>query len=94
MTQYWNGEVRVCELENAGTLLDVHVSRPTNAEWLIEAHSNHTSEAIVISGRGSTSAEALGAVAASWGAQAAALQLRSFDWKVVGDVLRSVNLVD
>jgi hypothetical protein len=94
VTQYFSGDVRVCELESAGTSLDVHVSRPTNEEWIIEAHSNHASDAVVISGRGSTRAEALSAVAASWIAQPTALGLRHFDWKAVGDVLRSVNAID
>ena len=94
VTQYFRGDVRVCELESGGAPLDVHVSRATSVEWVIEAHSNHTSDAVVISGRGSTRADALRAVATSWTAQATALDLRTFDWKAVGDILRSVNAVD
>ena len=94
VNQYFSGDVRVCELEGGGAPLDVHVSRPTDGEWVIEAHSNHASDAVVISGRGATRAEALGVVAASWDEQATALALRKFDWKAVGDVLRAVNAVD
>jgi hypothetical protein len=94
MTQYWSGSVRVCELERAGDLLDVHVSQPTNDEWLVEAHSNHASDAVVVTGRGATRAAAFSALASAWTAQATNLGLREFDWKTIGDVLRSVSAID
>jgi hypothetical protein len=97
VTQYWRGNVRVCELENAGNILDVHISpceSQGNGEWLVEVRSGHTDAAISIAERGTTRASALIAAASSWVKDGPALGLRSWDWDAVTRALRAVQAID
>ena len=97
ITQYWKGQVRVCELESSGVTLDIHISRNQTsvaAEWLIEVRSNHTEQAVAVEGRGSTRAAALLAAANAWGEQGPELGLGTFDWPAVADALRAVHAMD
>lgn len=93
-TQYFKGDVRVCEIECAGQILDIHISQKTSGEWTAEAHSDHSDAAIVIVGSGSSRSAAMLALAAAWTEQAPMLGLHAFDWKAVADALRSVNASD
>jgi hypothetical protein len=93
-TQYWKGEVRVCEIECAGQTLDIHISQPTGGNWLAEAHSDHSAAAVVIVGSGSSRSAALLDLAAGWSEKAPALGLHAFDWKAVTEALRAVNASD
>jgi hypothetical protein len=92
--QYWRGDVRVCEIECAGQTLDIHISRPASGDWIAEAHSDHSDQAVVIVGSGSSRSAALLDLAAGWSEKAPALGLHTFDWKAVADVLRRVNASD
>ena len=94
VTQYWRGDVRVCEIECAGQTLDIHMSRPDSGDWVAEAHSDHSDKAVVIVGSGSSRSAALLDLAALWSEKAAALGLHAFDWKAVAEVLRRVNASD
>lgn len=97
ITQYWKGQVRVCELESSGVTLDVHISRSRTsavAEWLVEVRSNHTDQAVTVEGRGTTRAAALLAAASAWGEQEPELGLGTFDWPAVADALRAVHAMD
>jgi hypothetical protein len=94
VTQYWRGEVRVCEIECAGHTLDIHMSRPTSGDWVAEAHSDHSDQAVVIVGSGSSRSAALLDLATGWSEKAPALGLHDFDWKAVAEVLRRVNASD
>jgi len=93
-TQYWKGDVRVCEIECAGQILDIHISRPADGDWIAEAHSDHSEQAVVIVGSGSSRSAALLALAAGWSEKGPALGLHAFDWKAVAEVLRRVNASD
>ena len=97
--QYRSGNGKVYELENAGLMLNVHVSpfapadAPADAssEWLVEAHSSRAADAVVIAERAATRAEALREVGRRWAASADANKLPSFDWNAVESVLQSVR---
>lgn len=97
VTQYWRGNVRVCELENAGNMLDIHISHSESrggGEWLVEVRSGHTDAAVSIAERGTTRASALVAAANSWVTQGPSLGLRSWDWDAVTRALKAVQAID
>jgi hypothetical protein len=94
ITQYWRGDARVCELECDGRDLDVHMSRADESLWIAEAHSDHTVEAFVIVGTGTSRSAALLAVAAAWREKAPMVGLRRFDWEAIAQALRGVNACD
>jgi hypothetical protein len=91
-TQYWRGDTRVCELECDGRGVDVHMSG--QGPWIAEAHSDHTAEAFVIVGSGTSRSAALLAVAAAWREKAPMVGLRAFDWEAIAKALRDVNACD
>ena len=93
-TQYWKGDVRVCEIECAGQILDIHMSQPASGDWIAEAHSDHSDQAVVMVGSGSSRSAALLELAAAWSEKAPALGLHAFDWKAVTEALRRVNASD
>jgi hypothetical protein len=96
-TQYFRGEVRICELEVAGALLDVFISRNgppgSSTAWRIEARDSRAEGAVSIAETSATRAEALLAVARTWSERGPALGLRGFDWQAVGNVLKSVSAI-
>jgi hypothetical protein len=96
-TQYFRGEVRICELEVAGALLDVFISKNgppgSNTAWRIEARDSRADGAVSIAESSATRAEALLAVARAWAERGPALGLRGFDWLAVGNVLKSVSAI-
>ncbi|HEY3495461.1 MAG TPA: hypothetical protein VGK73_12280 [Polyangiaceae bacterium] len=97
VTQYWRGDVRVCELENAGNTLDVHISRcdgQDDREWIVEVRNGRTDAAVCVSERGTTRATALVAAASAWVARGPALGLRSWDWDAVARALKAVDAID
>jgi hypothetical protein len=87
----------VYEIECEGSAVDLHVSHggapddPT--DWLIEARSNHSADAVVISERGPTRADALRGVSRAWSEQALFLGLPHFDWDAVTRVLVAVRAI-
>src|ERR1051326_3830874 len=91
VTQYWKGGARVCELENAGNMLDVHISpcEGPGDQWVVEVRNGHTDAAVSITESGATRASALVAAGSSWAAQGPALGLRSWDWDAVARVLKA-----
>ena len=104
--QYRRGNGKVYELENAGVILDVHVSPGTPGEsltadgavpesdhWLVEAQSSRAEGAIVVAERGATRAEALRGVGRKWSASAASSMLPVIDWSAVESVLESVRAI-
>jgi hypothetical protein len=93
MNQYFRGDVRVCELESAAGVIDVHVSRSADTSWQVEVHSKRSADAVVIVGSGATSAAALSAAATEWAAQADYLGLKVFDWKSVTEALYLVQAI-
>jgi hypothetical protein len=93
-TQYWKGDVRVCELEAAGRILDIHMSRSENQDWIAEAHADRSADGVVIVGTGGSRSAALRAVAVAWAEKASTLGLQEVDWNVVTDALRGVNAAD
>jgi hypothetical protein len=92
-TQYFLGEVRVCELESAAGTLDVRVSQAAAANWTIEVRSKRTADTAAIVGSGTTSAAALTAAAAEWAAQSAFLGLETFNWTSVAEALQAVHAI-
>jgi hypothetical protein len=92
-TQYWKGDVRICELDCGGVSLDIHLSQPEE-RWVFEGHSDRTAQAVVLSGSGPTRAAALADLARLWGDEGAARGLQVFDWKAVAEALRTVNIID
>jgi hypothetical protein len=96
-TQYYRGDVRVCELEVAGALLDFYISKDgpqgSTAAWRVEARDSRETGAVAIAESSTTRAEAFLAVARAWAERGPALGLRRFDWLAVGDVLRSVSAI-
>jgi transposase-like protein len=87
----------VYELENAGTLLDIHVSPRKTAEdageWLVEAHNSHAVDAVVVSEWGPTRAEALQAVGRTWDKTAWSRNLAPFDWEAIAKLLLNVRAI-
>jgi hypothetical protein len=62
-------------------------------EWRLEARTSDVAGSSVITGWGSTRAEALSEAIRSWTAEAPALGLPVFDWKIVTDALTAVRAV-
>lgn len=92
-TQYFRGNVRVCELEVAGALLDLCIWKEGASEWRVEARDSRAEGAVAIAESSATPAEAFRAVAKEWSQRGPALGLRAFDWLAVGNVLRSVSAI-
>jgi hypothetical protein len=98
--QYHSRNAMVYELETAGVMLDVHVSsEPSGAsvdaagQWLVGAQSSRDRDAVVISERAATRAEALRLVGQTWTACASSRNLPTFDWTAVEKVLLSVRAI-
>jgi hypothetical protein len=95
--QYRSGQSKIYEIENAGTMVDVHVSPRESSEnagdWLVQAHSSRASDAVVIAEWGATRAEALREVGRTWTAKAGVLGLPAFDWDAVATLLLSVRAI-
>jgi hypothetical protein len=91
--QYFRRDVRVCELEGAAGVIDIHVSQSADANWVVEVHGNRATDAIVIVGSGTTGAAALTAAATEWAAQAEYLGLKAFNWKSVSEALHTVQAI-
>jgi hypothetical protein len=62
-------------------------------EWLIEASTSSSPDAVVVSERGATRAEALRAVGRSWNENRLASNLPSFDWELVSRAMAAVRAI-
>ena len=62
-------------------------------EWRIEAATNSSPDAVVVSERGATRVEALLAVSRSWNEKRVANNLPAFDWDSIARVLAAVRAV-
>jgi hypothetical protein len=96
-TQYFRGDIRICELEVAGALLDVFISKNgppgSSTAWRVEARDSRADGAVSIAESSATRAEALLAVARAWSERGPELGLRGFDWLAVGNLLKSVSAI-
>lgn len=98
--QYRSRNGNVYELERAGVTLNVHVvpgepgdSVDATGQWLVEAQSSRAQDAVVITERAATRAEALRLVGQTWTACAHSRNLPAFDWSAVEKVLLSVRAI-
>jgi hypothetical protein len=96
--QYHSRNGMVYELEKAGVTLDVHVAPDQTGDalaaagqWRVGAQSSRHTDAVVITERAATRAEALRRVGETWTACAGARNLPIFDWSAVEKVLLSVR---
>lgn len=87
----------VYDLSAEGHRLTVSIFQRENpqepGDWRVEARASRADEAIVVSEWGTTRAEALERVGATWAARAEADGLPSFDWKAVATLLDSVRAI-
>jgi hypothetical protein len=60
-------------------------------EWRIEASTSIAPDAVIVSERGATRAEALRAVGRAWDEKRVASNLPSFDWELVARALAAVR---
>jgi hypothetical protein len=62
-------------------------------QWLIQASTSSSPDAVVVSETGTTRAEALGAVGRSWNEKRLASNLPSFDWESVARAMAAVRAI-
>lgn len=96
--QYHSRNGMVYELERAGVTLDVHVAPDQAGEsfdavsqWRVGAQASRDQDAVVITERAATRAEALRRVGETWTACAHTRNLPIFDWSAVEKVLLAVR---
>jgi len=98
--QYHRRNGTVYELERAGVTLDVHVSpdqdpastsAADSGKWMVGAQSSREQDAVVITERAATRAEALRLVGETWTACALSRNLPQVDWSSVEKVLLAVR---
>jgi hypothetical protein len=98
VTQYWQGNTRVCEFAKSDLLLDIYIwsskdpSRP--GDWCVEARNSHGEAGVRISEQAATRDEAFSAVAREWTSRGPALGLAPFDWELVRAALRAVSAIE
>jgi hypothetical protein len=67
------------------------VGPPT--EWNVEASTSSSPDAVIVSERGATRAEALHAVSRSWNEKRLASNLPTFDWESVARAMAAVRAI-
>jgi hypothetical protein len=96
--QFRSRDAMVYDLRGGGRRLTLRVTGrgaedgpPT--EWLIEASTSISPDAVVVAERGATRTEALRAVGRSWNEKRLANNLPSFDWETVARAMAAVRAI-
>lgn len=83
------------DLKSNGARLLINVSPRENdlerGDWRVEAKTSNAPDGFVVTGWGSTRAEALQACGRSWASSSSDRDLPSFDWEAVASALTAVR---